>query len=117
MDDFVTPTLSEHKDIHFYLNKFISKKQKAGGLYLKWRQMKCKPSPEKIETVHDGNLTSILSGTRAKWREEAKCAFRLNVVWNILVHYVQNFLPGYKRTFANRNEIYVAHLRNSKILC
>ena len=79
--------------------------------------MKCKPSPEKIKTLPDGNLTSILSGTRVEWRVETKCAYRLNTVWNILVHFVQNYLPGYKRTFAKRDEIYVAHLRDSEIIC
>ena len=118
VDDFVTPTLSEHKDIHFYLNRIVADTY-VGAVCFKWQQMKCKPIPEKITTLPDGNLTSILSGTRAEWRVPPKSAYRLNTVLNIKVHGVHRLQQGYRRIIAwpNRDKIYVAHLRDSEKAC
>ena len=116
MDDFLVPALPEHRDIHYYLNKYFADKH-VGGLYFSWQQMQCKPVPEKVKTLPDGNLTSILSGSKAYWRTESKCAYRLNGVVLIMVHQAQISMPGYKIIRPDKNEMYVAHLRKSENLC
>ena len=115
-DDFLVPVLAEHKDVHFYLNKYFADSH-WGGLDFNWRQMKCKPVLENIKTVSDGNLTSLLSSTDGYWRNEAKCAYRLNGVKNILVHFAHEYMPGFKKTYAKRSDIYMAHLRDSAEIC
>ena len=116
MDDFLVPALAEHRDVHYYLNKYFAD-SRVGGLYFKWRQMQCKPVPEQIKTLPDGNLTSILSGSKAYWRTESKCAYRLNSVLLLLVHQAQISMPGYKTIHPDQREMYVAHLRKSEKLC
>ena len=116
MDDFLVPALAEHRDVHYYLNKYFAD-SRVGGLYFKWRQMQCKPVPEQIKTLPDGNLTSILSGSKAYWRTESKCAYRLNSVFLLMVHQAQISMPGYKTIHPDQREMYVAHLRKSEKLC
>ena len=116
MDDFLVPALPEHRDVHYYLNKYFADKH-VSGLYFSWQQMQCKPVPEKIKTLPDGNLTRILSGSKAYWRINAKCAYRLNGVLLLMVHQAQISMPGYKTIRPDQQEMYVAHLRKSEKLC
>ena len=116
VDEFVVPVLAEHKDVHFYLQNYFADSQ-VGSLYFSWRRMKCKPIPEKIKALSDGNLTSILSGTTSAWFPNTKCAYRLNGVKVTKVHEPQKLLPGFTTIWTYKEEIYIAHLRNSAILC
>ena len=116
MDDFITFRTARHKDIHFFLEKYFLDSQIA-AVHFWWMQMKCKPIPEKIKTLPDGNLTSILSGNSSDWRVEAKCAYRLNGVKAVLVHQEQKLLPGFRSERGNREYVYVAHLRDTAVLC
>ena len=111
VDEFVVPVLAEHKDVHFYLQNYFADSQ-VGSLYFSWRRMKCKPIPEKIKALSDGNLTSILSGTTSAWFPNTKCAYRLNGVKVTKVHEPQKLLPGFTTIWTYKEEIYIAHLRN-----
>ena len=82
-----------------------------------WRNMKCRPEPDKLKTLQDGNLTSILSGYRYRTRIEWKCAYRVNAVLMLLVHYEQKMLPGYISVAPSHALSYVAHNRVDNMLC
>lgn len=117
-DDFFNPLLSDHKDIHYYLNiLFID--SKIGTVRLPWKQMECGLTPEKVSKLQDGNLTRALSGSRSSWRDVDKCVHRLNAILFVSIHKMQSFLPHYRtiRLPGDTDFVYVAHVRQGTKQC
>ena len=117
-DDFFNPVTPTHKDTHYHLAKFFSNKR-TGAVYFMWRQMRCVPDKAKIADLEDGNLTAILTGTKASWRSETKMAVRLCAVQQVAIHTIQSLLPGYGvRYLAAGDSAYIAHNRQTtKTVC
>lgn len=117
-DDYFNPSLTQHKDIHFYLDKYFEKKN-IGSVNFAWHHMSCKPSPELLDNLTDGNISSILSGNESYWRAETKTCYRLNACQFIHVHFAVAFLPGFHNiVHPNKDSVYVAHVRHtSSKLC
>ena len=82
-DDYFNPMLLDHRDVHYYLNKFFAKSN-IGTVHMPWHQMKC--APIECKTLQDGNLTSVLSGPQWYRRSEAKCAHRLKAAVFLHIH-------------------------------
>ena len=115
-DDYFNPMLPDHKDVHYYLNKFFAKSN-IGTVHMTWHQMKCAPIEEKCKTLQDGNLTSVLSGPQWYRRSEAKCAHRLKAVVFLHSHSSLVLLSGYLRSTASDKLAYVAHNRYTNKHC
>ena len=115
-DDYFNPRIPDQKDIHYYFDQYFSESSTATVL-LPWRQMTCSPVSKKLETLQDGNLTSILSGYDYSYRADAKCAHRVSGLMFVAVHSQLRFLPGYWRVRGNADQAYVAHNRNTNKEC
>ena len=114
-DDFFVPRLPDQKDIHFYLDTYLN--NNVGSVQFKWEQLLCKPLPDLVKNLPDGNLTSILSGNKISQRNERKSAHRLNSLEYVYVHYAISRLPGYKYKTADVRLAYVGHVRNTFKMC
>ena len=121
-DDFFNPLIPNHNSIHYYLDKLFAD-NKTGSVYFQWKLMECAPKPEALDTLPDGNLTSILSGYNNTLQIERKCAHRLRAVDSVKIHRALSFLPGYKAVdlksykYKPLNIAYVAHNRWTAKLC
>ena len=116
-DDYFVPILPDEKKVGFYFSKFFSA-DNVGSVCLPWLQMECAPIPELIRSAPHGNLTHVLSGYRARWRKEKKCAHRLDAVQLLAVHNVRKLLPGYVPAFPESKQVaYIAHNRYTAKPC
>ena len=115
-DDYFNPLVSSEKNVHYYLDQYFSSSN-VGTVYIQWWTMECKPVEEKLKTLQDGNLTSILSGYRYSKRTEAKCAHRVDALKFVLVHDPQSSLFGYTSIRGKDALAYVAHNRYDTKQC
>lgn len=115
-DDFLNPVIPGQSDVHYYFSKIFAD-DKTGSVYFPWKQMQCAPEPEALNSLSDGNLTSILSGNTSYWRTQSKCAHRLRAIDSVNIHNVQVLLPEYTIKKIKSTVIYVAHHRKTTKLC
>ena len=115
-DDFLNPVIPKQKDVHFYFDHLFAK-EKMGTAFFRWRQMECAPIQKAMGNLPDGNLTSILSGNKTRWRNEKKCAHRLSALQYVSIHSGHKLLPGYTRSTVMKTMVYVAHVRHTMKPC
>ena len=115
-DDFFTPLIPEHKDIHYYARKFFTRNN-TGTVRVPWQQYRCKPIEEIYKKLPDGNLTKSLSGYKSFRRDETKAIHRLFALDWVNIHDSNEVLPGFKKIFSNPKLANFAHIRESHKDC
>ena len=122
-DDFFNPVITGKKDIHYYFSEFFSAdagfifSSSVGTACMAWRQMKCGPIKSRVKDVPYGNLTSILSSSQSKMRDEKKCAHRLSAAVMVEIHGVIALLSNYEMVKSSQKLAYMAHNRDSTKEC
>ena len=111
-DDFFTPLIPEHKDIHYYVKKFFSRNN-IGTVRLPWQQYRCKPIEEIYRKLPDGNLTKSLSGYDSFRREQGKAIHRLFALERVGMHDSDELLPGFSNILSDPKLANFAHIRKS----
>ena len=109
-DDFFTPLIPEHKDIHYYATKFFANSS-LGTVRVPWQHYYCKPIEEIYKKLPDGNLTKSLSGYNSYQRGEYKCIHRLSALVFVNIHNANELLPGFKIIHSDRKFANFAHIR------
>ena len=111
-DDFFTPLIPEHKDIHYYVRKLFSSNN-VGTVRVPWQEYRCKPIEEIYKKLPDGNLTKSLSGYDSFRRVQAKAIHRLFALEMVGIHKSHELLPGFSNTLSDSKLAYFAHIRKS----
>ena len=116
-DDFFTPLIPEHKDIHYYVRKLFSS-YNVGTVRVPWQQYRCKPIEEIYKKLPDGNLTKSLSGYDSYRRSQAKAIHRLFALEMLNIHGSDGLLPGFNNnTLSDPKLANFAHIRESHKDC
>ena len=111
-DDFFTPLIPEHKDIHYYVRKLFSSNN-VGTVRVPWQQYLCKPIEEVYKKLPDGNLTKSLSGYDSYRRSQPKSIHRLFALEMVGIHESERLLPGFNKTFGDPKLANFAHIRKN----
>jgi hypothetical protein len=115
-DDFFNPMIANKTDIHYYFAKFFSDRN-VGSVYLEWHQMKCGPIKSQINSTTNGNLTSILTGSKWTLRTSRKCAHRLSAAQFVAIHGAEKLMKGHRTFYSDGELAYVAHNRITNRNC
>ena len=111
-DDFFTPLIPEHKDIHYYVRKLFSSNN-VGTVRVPWQQYICKPIEEIYKKLPDGNLTKSLSGYDSYRRSQAKAIHRLFALEMVNIHGSDELLPGFNNILSDPKLANFAHIRKN----
>lgn len=117
-DDFFT-TLSSHKSLHYYVDKWCHQYRTCGSLSLTWIQhhLEC---GLKGKIPSDGNVTSVLGSDVTHMYDingnvNFKTVHRTSSSINVPVHKNGIFLPGFVSMYLPSSEAYVSHVREHKV--
>ena len=112
-DDFITPLIPEHKDIHYYVKEMFPD-HSIGSAALQWVDLRGVLDLVSFSQLKDVNVTKTLKSVRSIAIPAGKSAYRLSAILMPSVHIARLLLPSYKVNHVNgKTLLYIAHVRTN----
>ena len=110
-DDFFTPRDPNHKQIHYYIDKYC-RGGKIGSCKFKWVEYFPDMYGRTNVSISDGNVTKSLKSYTHFVQGNPKSLHRTTVLIDTATHYAYQMMPGYRIAEVSVNIAYVAHVRH-----
>ena len=93
-DDLFTPMVPNQVDIHYYLDRLFVNGN-LGCVIIHWKTYNCKPNPDLLKEIKDGNVTKSVNLNSFKMHKYGKAISRLDGVDIVSVHTVPILIHNY----------------------
>ena len=117
-DDFFTPMVLNQVDIHYYLDRLFVNGN-LGCVIIRWKAYNCKPNPDLLKEIKDGNVTKSVNLNSFRMHKWGKAISRLDGVDIVSIHHTVPILI-HNYTLLNINNMaqaYMAHIRPIERKC